>query len=71
VEAKRVSKLIGFGRANFKREAGQAIVEYGLVLGLVSIAAMVGLTAMGGGVGGLYDTMQTIVNAMVDAMARA
>jgi Flp pilus assembly pilin Flp len=66
-----VSKFIGFLRAKFEQEAGQAVVEYGLVLALVSLAAIVGLTAMAGGVGGLYDTIETLASAMADAVAGA
>jgi Flp pilus assembly pilin Flp len=46
-------------------EAGQALVEYGLVLSLIALAAMAGITAFGGGVNGLYDTLETAANAMV------
>jgi Flp pilus assembly pilin Flp len=64
-----VSKLNDYLRAKFVDESGQALVEYGLILALVSIAAMVGLTAMAGGVGGLYDTISTIASEMAAAMA--
>jgi Flp pilus assembly pilin Flp len=66
-----VSKLIDFLRAQINHEAGQAVVEYGLILGLVSLAAIIGLTAMAGGVGGLYDTMVRLTEAMADALAGA
>ena len=64
-----MSKLIAFWRAQNQQEAGQAVVEYGLVLALISLAAIIGLTAMAGGIGGLYDTIETIASAMANALA--
>ena len=43
------------------REEGQAMVEYALILALVSIAAIVALTALGGKV---KTAFETINNAM-------
>jgi Flp pilus assembly pilin Flp len=39
-------------------EAGQTLVEYGLLAALLSIVAVAGLMAVGGGTGGLYDTLK-------------
>ena len=50
-------------------EAGQALVELGLILALVSLVALVGLSAMGGGVDGLYGVIETLANEMADAVA--
>lgn len=63
-----MSKLVRFWRPNFRRENGQAIVEYGLVIALIAVAAMVGLTAMGGDIDGLYGTFETLTSAMANAL---
>jgi Flp pilus assembly pilin Flp len=43
------------------REEGQALVEYALILSLVSIASILVLTALGTSIGG---TLQTVVDAL-------
>ena len=60
-----VSNLRQFIARTLGSEAGQALVEYGLVLSLIALAAMAGITAFGGGVNGLYDTLEAAANAMV------
>jgi pilus assembly protein Flp/PilA len=47
-----------------KREEGQAMVEYALILGLVSVVAIVTLTAIG-------TNVNTIFGAIEDALAAA
>jgi Flp pilus assembly pilin Flp len=64
-----VSKFIAFWRSLARRESGQALVEYGLILGLVSLVAVVGLTTMAGGVGGLFNTIETLASSMAAALA--
>jgi pilus assembly protein Flp/PilA len=39
------------------REEGQGLVEYALIISLVSVAAIVALTALGGRISGLFDTI--------------
>lgn len=48
-------------RANLKREEGQALVEYALILFLIAVVCIAVLTALGGKV---RDTLQSIVNAI-------
>ena len=62
-------KRINFWRAVYQQEAGQTLVEYGLILALISLVAVVGLTTMAGGVGGLFDTIRTVAETMADALA--
>ena len=49
-------------------EDGQALVEYGLILGLIALVAIVGITSMSGGVDGLYDVVEAASEAMRNAM---
>lgn len=46
------------------RDHGQGMVEYGLIIALIALAAVGGLTSFGGNVGGFYDVIQTAVNAL-------
>ena len=48
-------------RALQEREEGQAMVEYALILALVSVAAVVTLEAVGLGVDGTLQTMNTVL----------
>ena len=37
-------------------ESGQGMVEYGLIIALVALAAFIGVTVLGGGTGNLYKS---------------
>ena len=43
--------------ARLRREEGQAMVEYALILSLVSIAAVATLTPLGTAIAGLFTTV--------------
>ena len=49
----------------FEREKGQALAEYGLILALIAVAAILALTALGfamaGKMGGIGDKLNSIV----------
>ncbi len=47
-------QLYGEGRGSDDAYAGQGLVEYGLILFLVVIVALVGVALFGGGVNGLW-----------------
>ncbi len=49
-------------RKLFIEESGQGMVEYGLILGLISIVAIAALTATG-------KSVQTMLNTVSDKMA--
>lgn len=50
--------LIERGR---RREAGASAVEYGLIIALIAVAIVVTVTALGGGLDGLF---QQVLNAL-------
>ena len=45
-------------------ESGQTLVEYGLILSLIGVAAVVGLTALSSEVTGLLHVLETISDAL-------
>ena len=48
-----------------KREDGQAMVEYALILGLVSVVAILALTAIGTNVTAIFNNIATtLANAL-------
>ncbi|TGE32427.1 Flp family type IVb pilin [Desulfosporosinus sp. Sb-LF] len=49
------AKLMGL----LRDETGQAMTEYGLIIALVAIGVIVALTAMGGQLSTLFDTIKT------------
>jgi pilus assembly protein Flp/PilA len=46
-----------------RREHGQGMVEYSLILALVSVAAIGTLTALGGDVKGIFTTSSTALKS--------
>lgn len=44
-------------RVDVAQEEGQTLVEYGLILALVSVVAITALGLLGGGVTGILDTV--------------
>jgi pilus assembly protein Flp/PilA len=42
-----------------RRDDGQTLVEYALIVGLVSIAAIVVMITMGGAIGDVFDAITT------------
>ncbi len=53
-----MSILYGLLRTQVAREDGQALVEYGLILALVALVAIIGVAAMGSDVSGMYRSGQ-------------
>jgi len=57
--------LLTYLRARLGREEGQTLVEYGLIIALVSLAATVGMGLLGGSIDGLFtDIATTLDNAV-------
>jgi pilus assembly protein Flp/PilA len=47
----------------FEEEAGQGMVEYGLIIALVAVVLIGALVAMNGGLSGIFTRITTAVNA--------
>lgn len=47
----------------FKEEAGQGMVEYGLIIALVAVVLIGALVALNGGLTGIFNQITTAVNA--------
>lgn len=48
----------------FRREDGQALVEYGLIIALVALVCIAGLTALGVSINGLLDAIATTISGV-------
>jgi Flp pilus assembly pilin Flp len=46
------SEWMDFARANYRREEGQTMAEYGVVLAVITIGAVAVFTALSGGISG-------------------
>ncbi len=53
--------MFAYFHALLNREEGQGLVEYGLIISLVSVAAIGGLTAVGVSLEGLFQSIATQV----------
>jgi pilus assembly protein Flp/PilA len=51
--------------ARTEREEGQALVEYALILGLVSVVAIALLQALGGDINSILSTVTSALSAAV------
>jgi pilus assembly protein Flp/PilA len=60
-----MEKLIGFLHQIMREEDGQDMVEYALILGLVSIIAVIAVTATGTAVNSIWEAVQAAVEAAV------
>ena len=50
-----INMIMAYARSFGEREEGQGLVEYALILSLVSVAAIAGLTLLGGNIQTLLD----------------
>lgn len=48
-----------------KDESGATMIEYGLIAALISVAAIVALTAMGGSLQTMFNTVSTALDTAV------
>jgi Flp pilus assembly pilin Flp len=51
-------RTLDYLRARLHRQEGQALVEYGLILALVAVAAVATLKLIGTNVNGILDSIQ-------------
>lgn len=51
----------------FKNEDGQGMVEYGLILGLIAIAAVVALVALGPKIEGLFNRAGEVLSSALES----
>ncbi len=54
-----------YTRVQIQKEEGQALVEYTLILALVSIAAIIALTGLGGAIAAALETVTGKINTAV------
>ena len=57
-------------RRFIREDKGQALVEYALIIGLISIVAIAALSAAGGSIGDMFDSVSNSLSgakATVDA----
>jgi len=60
-----VEKFVEFLHRIVREEEGQDMVEYALILGLVSIVAVIAVTATGTAVNDIWEAVQAAVEAAV------
>ena len=56
----RVGKLVAWARRRMHRE-GQTMVEYALILAIISVVAVGAMISLGQGVKGVYSTITSVV----------
>ncbi len=56
--------MVQFIQQFVREEEGQDVVEYALVLGLVAVAGIVALTAMGTSISALVDGVTALIPAV-------
>jgi len=55
--------MIQMVRTMLRNEKGQGMVEYGLILALISVAAIVMMTSLGGEIGTVFTSIKTSLGA--------
>jgi Flp pilus assembly pilin Flp len=51
------SDLFEYARSNWKKEEGQTMAEYGVVLAVITLGIVATLGALSGGINGALDTV--------------
>lgn len=49
--------MVKFVKSLFKKEEGQGLVEYALIIALVAVVLIAGLQALAGGIGGAFTAI--------------
>lgn len=55
------SDWIEFLRANWRKQEGQTMAEYGVILAVITVGILVALTALSGGIGKALDAVTSIL----------
>ena len=50
-----LSDFLAYVRANWRKEEGQTMAEYGVVLAVIAVTAVVAFTALSGGITGTIN----------------
>jgi len=57
----REEHMLELFKALWSDESGQDLAEYGLLVALIAIVAVIGVTAFGGQIGGFFTTLGTSI----------
>jgi Flp pilus assembly pilin Flp len=57
----RMSDWLDFVRLNWKKEEGQTMAEYGVVLAVITIGAVAVFTALSGGISGAISKVTALL----------
>ena len=56
-----ISEWLEFAKANWKKEEGQTMAEYGVVLGVITVLAIGAFTLLSGGITGAINKVTSIL----------
>jgi Flp pilus assembly pilin Flp len=56
-----ISEWIDFVRLNWRKEDGQTMAEYGVVLAVITLTAIVAFTALSGGISSSIDKVTKLL----------
>jgi pilus assembly protein Flp/PilA len=51
----KIRDLLALARIQLRREDGQTMTEYGVLLALIALAVIVAITALGGALNGVFN----------------
>jgi Flp pilus assembly pilin Flp len=54
-----LSEWLKFGRANWRKQEGQTMAEYGVILAVITVGIVAALTALSGGIKGAISNVVT------------
>ena len=56
-----ISRWLDFARQNWRKEDGQTMAEYGVVLAVITIGAIVAFTALSGGISAAINNVTSLL----------
>ena len=56
-----ISWLLDYARQNWRKEDGQTMAEYGVVLAVITIGAIVAFTALSGGISAAINNVRVLL----------